>query len=104
MKILLASAAIAALALTGCSHDKKMMKDEAAAESAATPSEPVADDTTVDTATQPGDPNANPGVDSCYEKGGAVVQWYDADGESIDACRMEDGSEMSISDMLTYGG
>lgn len=126
MKILMVSAAVAALALAGCSHDKKEMMAEEAPSTAAAPNEPASGDAAVDvpttsvetstgggdagvsTAAAPnepvsGDPNTNPAADACYENGGSIVTWYDADGEGIDACRTSDGAEISLDDYLTYG-
>lgn len=59
---------------------------------AAGPNEPVS-----------GDPNTA-ASDKCYEDGGSVIQWYDANGEAIDACRTSDGTEYSLTDYISYGG
>lgn len=109
-KFLIASISVAALSLSGCSYfhkEDKMMKDAPAAEAPAAEApaaEAPAAEAPAAEAPAAAEPSSNPAADACYEKGGSVVQWYDADGETIDACRTSDGSEYSLDDYLSYGG
>ena len=135
-KLLLTTAAIVALTIAGCSHDKKMDAPAApaaeapaveaptvevpAAEAPAAATEAEAMAKEGDAMAKEGDAmatesaestepaaEANPNQaasDACYEKGGSVVQWYDADGEAIEACRTSEGAEYSLADYATYGG
>lgn len=66
---------------------------------AAAPNEPVSG-----TGSGAGETNNTAASEACYEKGGSVVQWYDADGKTTDACRTSEGAEYSLTDYLTYGG
>ena len=128
-KFALAAATIAALALAGCADT---MSDKGSVSDAANANEPVSGDPAASTAgaspntgavatTSDGDGTAGVSnaagpnepvsgdqrlagaMDTCLEEGGNVVAWTDADGNSIDACRMADGSEMSLDDIATYG-
>lgn len=52
----------------------------------------------------PAPPSDNPGMEACLGQGGSLVQWYDADGNSIDACRTSEGIEYDLKDYALYSG
>lgn len=106
-KILLASVMVASFAIAGCAHDKEMAAEESMAKEEMASEEMATEEmATEEMATEPmvaEEASTNPAADACYENGGSLVQWTDADGESIDACRTSDGAEYSLDDYLTYG-